>query len=111
MGTVPDFLLTMDATVQTYEGVDGANIALYGASTSFKCFAERRNRLVRSSSTGQEVMSSTTVYAKPTAGGGEAGFSAGSLVTVMGKTRAVIECAPRVGGGLPTPDHLEIILE
>lgn len=107
----------MGAAVQAYQGVDGAGVALYGASTSFQCFAERRNRLVRSSSTGQEVTSSTTVYAKPTAAGGEAGFPAGSLVTVLGKTRAVIECAPRlggdpsVGGGLPTPDHLEIILE
>ena len=111
MANIPAMLLRHTCTVETLEGVTGRSSQVFGAAVSFKCFVESRTRRVRSQQTGNETTSSTTVYARRDAAHGPASFAVGSRVTLpSGRVAEVIELADRDGGGLATPDHLEIIL-
>ncbi len=56
---------------------------------------------------GEEVTSSATVYARP-----DAVCPAHSRVTLTsGRVTTVVAAYKRGGGGLPTPDHLEVQLK
>lgn len=74
------------------------------------CFVEDTRKLVRAAN-GSEVVSETTVYF-PSA---EADIPAGSKVTLTapfdGRTATVLKCSRHDGGGLPTPDLLEVALQ
>lgn len=111
MGAVPLTLLRMTASVETLEGVNGRSGQTFADPVSFKCFVEAKTRRVRSQQTGNETTSSTTLYCRRTAAGGPSSFTVGSRVTLpSGRVAEVIELADRHGGGLATPDHLEVIL-
>lgn len=104
MGAIPGFLLVHTAVIEPYLGA-GAHGDLFGPGVTVQCFADDKRRRVRSPS-GDEVISSTTVYCllatvAPT----------GSRVQVNGRTTFVIEALRRDGGGLPTPDHLEVVCQ
>lgn len=101
---IPGFLLRHAATIEPYLGA-GAHGPLYGPAVEVRCFADDKRRRVRAAN-GDEVISETTVYCllgtnAPT----------GSRVTVNGRASIVINALRRDGGGLPTPDHLEVILQ
>lgn len=112
MGSIPAFLLQHSATVETLEGTDGRQEQHYAAGAAFRCFVEAQTRRVRSQQTGQETVSSTTLYVNRDAiAGGAAAFAPGSLVTLPSGRRAeVIACLDRDGAGLPVPSHLEVQL-
>lgn len=105
MAGIPGWLLRHRITVEPYLG-DSAYGPTYGpAVAGVRCFLDAQTRLVRSPG-GDEVTSSSTAYAL-------LGLTCPpkSRVTLPdGRVTAVIAALERDGGGLGTPDHLEIQL-
>lgn len=104
MGTIPGFLLGHTMIVEPYLGT-GAHGPLYGPPVTVRCFVEDKRRLLRGPN-GSEVISETTAYC--TLG---TVAPAESRVQVNGRTTTVLAAMRRDGGGLPTPDHLEVMLQ
>lgn len=105
---IPAFLLRHSVLVETYGGDTGAGGPTYGAPAAVRCFLEQRTRTVRNPQ-GEEVVSSGTFYARLDEA--LALCTAKSRVTLPdGSTTLIIAALPRDGGGLPTPDHLEVQL-
>jgi hypothetical protein len=104
MATIPGWLLRHTATVEPFIG-EGPFGPAYGAAVAVRCFADDKQRLVRDKE-GSEVVSQTTLYMPL-----DTTCPAGSRVTVNGRTTTVIAALRRDGGGLPTPDHLEVNLQ
>lgn len=103
MGALPAFLLRHTVTIEPYQGA-GANGPIYGAPVVVPCFIDDTRRMVRGPS-GTEVVSEAAVYcALSTVAPAE------SRVTANGRVATVIIAKRRDGGGLPTPDHLEVML-
>ncbi|MCO1575028.1 hypothetical protein M8C13_04545 [Crossiella sp. SN42] len=104
MASVPAWLLRHTATIEPYLGTTGTG-PRFGPPEQVRCFADDKRRLVRSA-TGTEVVSETTLYCPP-------GTTAPpeSRVTVQGRATTVIAAHQRDGGGLPTPDHVEVVLK
>lgn len=103
---IPVWLLRHTVTVEPYEGT-GSYGPIYGAPVLVRGFLDERTRLVRAPS-GDEVTSSSTVYCRLDA----VSAPPKSRVTLPdGRTTTVIQALRRDGGGLPTPDHLEVQLE
>lgn len=105
MVTLPGWLLGHEVTVEPYEG-SGPYGEVYGSPVVVRCFLDQQTRLVRDAG-GNQVTSSTTFYAELDA------VSAPPTSRVMlpdGHTTTVIAELRRDGGGLPTPDHLEVQL-
>lgn len=101
---LPAFLLRHTVTVEAYQG-DSAYGPRYAAPVTVRCFVEEQTRAVRNHE-GEEVISSSTFYA-PLA----TVCPAESRVTLpTGRVTTVIAALRRDGGGLPTPDHLEVQL-
>ncbi|MCM2394359.1 hypothetical protein [Streptomyces albipurpureus] len=101
---IPGFLLRHEVTVEPYLG-DSAYGPQYGPAASLRCFLDEQTRTVRSKE-GQEVISSGTFYARL-----DAVCPAESRVTLpTGRQTTVIAALRRDGGGLATPDHLEVQL-
>lgn len=102
--SIPGYLLVHTVSVQPYEG-SGAYGDIFGAPYDLPCYVEQERKLVRDSS-GEEVTSSTQVYADP---GAE--IASGSRVTYFGRTSRVIGVAVYDDGGLTGLSHREIDLE
>ena len=101
---IPSSLLTHTVWVEPFLG-NSATGPRYGPASEVRCFVEEKTRLVRDPG-GEEVTSSSTFYARPTAV-----CPAKSRVTLpSGRKTTVIEALRQEGGGLPTPDHLEVRL-
>jgi hypothetical protein len=103
MGAVPAFLLRHSIVVEPFLG-QGGNGPTYGPAVTVRCFRDDARRRVRDAA-GEQVISETTCYCPP-------GTVAPPLsrVTVAGRVAYVITAKVRDGGGLPTPDHLEVAL-
>ena len=89
-------------SLETYAG-SGAYGAGYATAVSVPCFADDGNHLVHNK-IGEEVVSSTTVYAPMTY---EGQFTVDSRVTVNGRVAFVISVNPRDSGPLGLHDHVE----
>ncbi|MCX5229672.1 hypothetical protein [Streptomyces sp. NBC_00233] len=101
---LPGFWLRHVVTVEPYLGV-GPTGPQYGPETAVRAFVEEKTRLVRSP-TGDEVVSSATFYARV-----GATCPAQSKVRLpSGRKTTVIAELRHDGGGLPTPDHVEVQL-
>jgi hypothetical protein len=84
----------------------GAYGDVFGAPTTVAGFLSDQRRRVRNTATGEELLSPATLYVELTVTA-----PAGSRVTLPdGRTTAVAEANPKDGQGLPTPDHLELVL-
>lgn len=102
---IPGFLLRHQVTVEPYLG-DGGYGPQWGDPVSVRCFLEEKTRLVRAPD-GREVTSSSTFYCRLDA----VDAPPESKVTLPGdRPTTVIQQARHDGGGLPTPDHLEVQL-
>ncbi|WP_424533634.1 hypothetical protein ACOZ38_25195 [Sphaerisporangium viridialbum] len=99
---LPDWLLRHEAMIEPFEG-DGAYGAVYGAPFTERCLIDDERRLVRDAQ-GVEVVSDTTFIFRPGVRCPE-----GSKVTANGRETTVITSFARDGGGLPTPDHVEVV--
>lgn len=109
MPGIPGFLLRHRVVVEPFTG-QGGNGPTYGPAVTERCFREDGRRLVRNDK-GEQVVSETTVYCRAAAVAPPL-----SRVTLLLSTGAVdriayvITAKNRDGGGLPTPDHLELSL-
>jgi hypothetical protein len=104
VSSIPGFLLRHRVTVEPFLG-NSSTGPRYGPPAEVQCFVEEKTRMVRSPA-GEEVTSSSTVYARLSTV-----CPAKSRVTLpSGRTTTVIEAVRQDGGGLPTPDHLEVRL-
>lgn len=105
MGSLPRRVFRHRIAIEPYLG-DGGTGPLYGPPVSARCFLDAKVRMVRSMA-GREVTSTSTAYC-PLA----TVCPAESRVTLPdGRTALVIAALRRDGGGLPTPDHLEVQME
>lgn len=100
---MPGWLLRHKVTVEPYLGQSAAG-PRYGPAVTVRCFVDDTRRLVRDAA-GVQVVSESTVYC-------QLGVTAPpkSRVNVFGREAFVITAKRRDGGGLPTPDHLELAL-
>ena len=102
---IPRFLMRHEITVEPYLG-DTSKGPRYGPPVTVRCFLDEQTRGVRSPA-GEQVTSTSTAYADP-----DTSAPAFSRVTLpSGRVTKVIQLKDRDGGGLPTPDHVEIQLE
>ena len=102
---IPRFLMRHEITVEPYLG-DTSKGPRYGPPVTVRCFLDEQTRGVRSPA-GEQVTSTSTAYADP--GTQAPAFSRVTLPS--GRVTKVIQLKDRDGGGLPTPDHVEIQLE
>ncbi|WP_108990447.1 hypothetical protein [Streptomyces coelicoflavus] len=105
MSRVPGWLLRHRIIIEPYLG-DSSTGALYGAAQQVRAFVDEQTRAVVSAG-GEQVTSSSTAYTAP-------GVTAPPLSRVTlpsGRVTTVIAALSRDGGGLPTPDHVEIQLQ
>ncbi|GAA3144941.1 hypothetical protein Ppa06_58230 [Planomonospora parontospora subsp. parontospora] len=101
MTLLPQWLMRHTATIRPFLG-DGAYGPVFGEEVTERCLADDERRLVRDAD-GTEVVSDLTLYMRP-----GVVCPPGSEVTVNGRTTTVIVSHARDGGGLPTPDHVEV---
>lgn len=101
----PAFLQRHEVSVEPFLG-NASSGPRYGPATLVRGLLRRSTRLVRSPA-GEEVTSSSTLYAPL-----ETVAPAKSRVTLPdGRTTTVIASVPQDGAGLPVPDHLEVQLQ
>ncbi len=101
MGQIPLFLLRHTVTVEPYLGTWGS----YGPGVPLRCHVDRKIRTATSSA-GVTRTATITILARRGATVPE-----GSRITLADGTRGYAEAvADHDGGGLPTPDHLEIAM-
>lgn len=104
MPGIPAELLVHEIEIAPFIG-QGATGPHHGPYEPTAAFVDEHRRIVRAPD-GRTVTSGTTAYVDlDTEIGPEA------LVRVRGRAARVVEIRHRDGGGLPTPDHIEIILE
>ncbi|MFF9910619.1 hypothetical protein [Streptomyces sp. NPDC013457] len=102
--TLPGYLLGHTVTVEPFEG-HSAYGPLYGDPVAVRCFLDDQTRTVRDR-TGREVTSSATFYARP----GLVCPAESRVSLPSGRQTTVIAVLDRDGGGMPTPDHVEVQL-
>jgi hypothetical protein len=104
MGAVPAWLLRHTATIEPYLG-NSATGPLYGPPVTVACFVDAKRRMVRDA-TGTQVVSNTTIICPlSTVAPAES-----KVTNANGTNGTVLQSLRRDGGGLPTPDHLELSL-
>lgn len=100
------YLETHTVSVRPYLGETSTG-PKYGDPVDLPCMAQGKRRLVRNSD-GDQVLSTLTLFTTPE----RADVApAGSEVTWRGDTTTVIAGGLVDGGGLPTPDHGEVVCE
>ncbi|MFC8267815.1 hypothetical protein ACFUJU_13460 [Streptomyces sp. NPDC057235] len=105
MSRLPGWLLRHRITVEPLLG-SGAYGDEYGPETVVRCFVDEQTRNVRAAD-GADTVSSSTAYCPL-----DTTAPPGSRVTLpSGRQTTVVNALRRDGGGLPTPDHLEVQLE
>jgi hypothetical protein len=104
MGTIPGFLLPHTIIIEPYTGMSATG-PLYDPPVTVRSFNADKRRLIRGTG-GDVTLSSTTSYCPP---GTVAPVQ--SRVTVNGRVTTVLQRLDHDGGGLPTPDHVELLLE
>ncbi|MGK5531537.1 hypothetical protein [Streptomyces sp. URMC 129] len=102
---IPGWMLRRTVTVETYLGASAYG-PRYADPVQVRCLLESKTRTVRDRA-GREVVSAATFYARP----GAADCRPESRVTLPdGRVTTVIQQHEHNGGGLATPDHLEVHL-
>lgn len=108
MGKLPGYLKVHSITIEPLEGVYSHGNK-YGDPVTHRCFVDNGTTL-QLDSEGNEVVSSARVFMDS-----GADIPVLSRVTIQRKgakkrVTYVIDVKERDGGGLPTPDHLELVL-
>lgn len=110
MGRVPGYLMTHEVEVALFRG-HNATGPVHGPSATLPAFVDDRRRVIRTPD-GSTITSGATVYLQLDAEdelGGE--ITSEAEVRVRDRPARVVDVRRRDGGGLPTPDHIEIVLE
>ncbi len=103
MATVPGFLLTHTISVRAKTGT-GPFGATYAAAVAVKAHVIAGKPIVVRVG-AEEVTADTVAYTKPSATCPE-----GSLVTYSGEVYRVLKRTAHSAPGLPTPDHIKLVL-
>lgn len=107
MGELPEFLLVHEVWFEPYLG-NNARGKVYGPAVTVPCFCDESTKRVKTSE-GKTIMSPARVYVQRE---WQPAAPPESRVTLpSGATAQVHEALDRNGGGLPTPDHIEIVCE
>ncbi|MGH3942505.1 MAG: hypothetical protein ACRDTG_28555 [Pseudonocardiaceae bacterium] len=101
---LPDRLLRHTIMVEPLLGT-GAHGTVYGPATLVRCNYQTGRRLVRTAQ-GKQVTVSGTAYCQLTED-----IPVGSRIIHNGQVSTALVVLPHDGGGLSTPDHLEVIIE
>lgn len=104
MGALPGYLLGHTVGLRRFTG-HGSTGPTHGAREEHPAFVDAHTRNVRARD-GEQRVSSTTVYLQLDTEPGQR-----DLLDYDGRELRVIDVKVRDGGGLPTPDHVEIICE
>lgn len=104
MTTLPKWLLRQSAIIEAYlgEGPDGPR---YGEAVTVACYVENKARVTRAAD-GTQVTSTATLYARL----GPSAPPQSRVTLPDGRVTTVMQPWPATTGGLPTPDHLELLL-
>ena len=106
MNEIPDFMLVHQVTVEPQTGEAGIGDT-YGPPRTCRAFVEYNRQLVRDA-TGAEVVSEATVFMRLDE---QPHWLPDSRVTLPdGSVSYVLRAAPRDGGNLGVPNHLEVTL-
>jgi hypothetical protein len=100
---IPGWMLRHRVIVEPYLG-QSASGPRYGPAVPVRCFIDDARRLVRNEA-GVQVVSESTVYCRL-----DVTAPPKSRVNVFGREAFVITAKRRDSAGLPTPDHLELVL-
>ncbi|MEU8760646.1 hypothetical protein [Streptomyces sp. NPDC048659] len=101
---LPGIWLRHEVVVEPYLGT-GPSGPQYGPAAPLRAWVEEKTRLVRAPD-GDEVTSSATFYTRL----GPSIPPKSRVRLPSGRRTAVITTLHHDGGGLPTPDHLEVQL-
>ncbi|MBF8191661.1 hypothetical protein ITP53_39405 [Nonomuraea sp. K274] len=104
MGSIPAWLLRHTVHIEPFEG-DGPYGPEYGEQTTVACFVDDRLQKILNAE-GAEIVARGVLYMPL-----DTVSPVGSRVTVNGRAALVLAALRRDGGGLPTPDHLEVALQ
>lgn len=104
MADLPSFLLRHTVELEPHEG-EGPFGPEYGPAVTVACFVDDRLQKILNNE-GEEIVARTVVYMPL-----DTTCPPGSRVTVNGRQAQVLAALRRDGGGLPTPDHLEVALQ
>lgn len=96
--------MTSTVQVEPYLGQGGAG-PRYGPAVTVDALVDDQRRMVRNA-LGQEVVSEATVFAAL----GTTAPERSRITLPSGRVAYVIATKRRDGGGLPVPDHAEIVL-
>lgn len=99
--------LVHTSDVETYLGTTGSGTRTYAPAQTKACYIERKRTLVRSSN-GEQLISSTQVFADPTFA---ALYLPESRVTIQGVVSTVITTSVFTSGALDLPDHMIAYLQ
>lgn len=102
---LPDYLLTHTIGVRPYLGTTG-NGPAHGRRVELPAFVDENRRTV-SDGDGRAITSGSTVYVQLDA---PVAITPEARIDVRGQPAEVLRVRRRDGGGLPTPDHIEIAL-
>jgi hypothetical protein len=107
-GTLHPMMLQHEVIIEAYEGTTGKGQRTYAAASApIRCFVDEKTRMVRSPTTGREIVSGATVYAPlDTVCPIES-----RVILPSGRVGQVLNVLRRDGGALPVPSHLEIVLD
>ncbi|MDT0306127.1 hypothetical protein RM780_04010 [Streptomyces sp. DSM 44917] len=105
MGAIPGWLLRHTITVRALTA-SGAYEDEFADPVSVRCFLDQQTKVVRSP-IGDDTTSSSTAYCPL----GTVAPPGSRVVLPDGRETVVINALRRDGGGLPTPDHLEVQME
>lgn len=104
MGAIPGWALVHTISIEPYLGTGGTG-PRYGPAVEHRCLAEDVHKLLRQPD-DREATVSVAVFLAP-----GTDVAVGSRATLNGRTTTVAAVMDRDGGGLPTPDHIELGLE
>lgn len=106
MPGLPAALLTHTMLVEPYRGASGTG-PVYGPAVTVPCFVEPARMSTRAPEE-RTATGKTTVYAQLDA---HRHVTPEARVTLNGRLVEVVSVTRRDGGGLATPDHLEVTVQ
>jgi len=102
MAGIPAWLLRQQVTISPYLGDTGYGPA-WGEPVTVRAYTVRETHTVLDAQ-GKEVISGSTVFVPP----GTVAPALSRLALPDGTTTTVLVRMDRDGGGMPTPDHVEL---